>query len=94
MTREEIVRAFRDAQETINALAALSGNDFSKYQPFSDRAAQVEQMRCETCANDGIVSVDETASALVAIRCPWRGCGGCFQHKPKISTMQRNREGI
>ena len=48
-------------------------------------ASQVEQMRCETCANDGIVSVDETASALVAIRCPWLNCGGCFHHKPKVT---------
>ena len=48
-----------------------------------DMAAQVNQMRCETCAKERRLTVDETASAHVVIFCPWQGCGGCFQHEPK-----------
>lgn len=86
MTREEIARAFRDAQETINELAVFSGNYPPKHQPFADRAAQVEQMRCETCAKE--LDYKISGRALIGnytckTPCPWQGCGGCFNHKPK-----------
>jgi hypothetical protein len=38
---------------------------------WNKRAAQVAAMHCQTCK-----------WLTTGGQCPWRGCGGCFQHEP------------
>lgn len=84
MTREEIAIVFREVDELYNELARSIKQPFNR--PFIDaaikygqRAFQVEQMRCETCEKETHQVLGEP------FQCPWRGCGGCFNHKPKVT---------
>ena len=86
MTREEIARLFTEqAQKTYEEWLDLLGHDraMAKSNVWKDHAAQVDQMRCETCKCDKQIFVDEHMNGRT-VWCPWRGCGGCFKHEPKV----------
>ena len=48
------------------------------------RAAQVEAMRCKTCAKR-ITSkpLYPGSGSFLVEHCPWQDCGGCFNHESK-----------
>ena len=79
MKREEIATEFMEAS---NVSVVQSDKDH-----FIKIAAQVAQMRCETCAKEvirkDIISPLGVFSNASEDKCHWRGCGGCFNHEPK-----------
>lgn len=86
MKREEIKILF---DEAANGFAMLSGllsrceeheeakKKFNRAKYFGVIAEQINNMRCDTCAK-GVYQV-------IGFSCPWRGCGGCFQHEAKVA---------
>lgn len=82
-SRKDMVEWLREAGRIDVALARMNGageegsKDFAL--PWERRAEQVASMRCETCAKEYYQISTSSDPSL----CPWRGCGGCFAHKPK-----------
>lgn len=78
-SREKIAGWLREA-----GFAFIAVNCKPLQDQFNDRAAQVENMRCETC--DRYVTGDDDESCTFN-QIEYQGKGfGCFFHKPKEVT--------
>ena len=87
ISRDEIVSWLRDAGKVEVASARVSGAGPKSYEfaiPWNTRAAQVEAMRCKTCAKR-ITSkpLYPGSGSFLVEHCPWQDCGGCFNHESK-----------
>lgn len=83
MKREEIAIDFREAAEHFDSISTVykCTAAIPIKKKFLESAAQVENMRCETCAKEYLEQVN--INGPFRMWCPWRGCGGCFNHDPK-----------
>ena len=71
-SREDMVSQL---QEAAGALVLCGMDDLAEI--LKQRAAQVENMRCETCKK----KVNKSFPPFNL--CPYVGCGGCFAHEQK-----------
>ena len=84
-TREEIATWLREqAAKEDRIWAELSPESAARRSGrWEQRASQVEAMRCETCEREYERIHDPMGEIEKVIECPWRGCGGCFNHEEK-----------
>lgn len=92
-SREEIVEWLLEAEAILKDYESLLENIGRRmashdiqclHEEFAERAAQVSDMRCETCAKKVTAKpfIHNSSSYLVE-HCPWQDCGGCFQYEQK-----------
>lgn len=86
-SREDIAEWLREAEAALkdyeNLLEGtgkrIASHDIQcLHEDFAERAARVEEMRCETCKFEWL-----PPGGGFKMPCPWQGSGGCFKWEEK-----------